>query len=129
MFSIKDIDAAIQRMKTGADFPKFAVELKEMGVARVDVYAINGLSIYFGENDHTVEGSPIYEPLLIEQETSIADLQEALKIHQHGASDYQTFGRQAAGAGVEKWVIDLKNMTTTYLDASGNEMVVEDIPE
>jgi uncharacterized protein YbcV (DUF1398 family) len=128
MFTTKEIEAATQKIKTGADFPQFASALKAMGVTRVDVYAINGLSIYFGDGDHTVEGAPIYESLLIEPTASIPDLQEALKIHQEGASDYQTFCKQAALAGVEKWIIDLNAMTVTYLDTTGNEMLTEDIP-
>jgi uncharacterized protein YbcV (DUF1398 family) len=129
MFTIEEIDAATQKIKSGADFPKFAAALKKMGVIRADVYVINGMSIYFGEGDYTVEGAPIYESLLIEQNSSIPDLQEALKVHQHGASDYQTFCREAAVAGVEKWVIDLNLMTVTYLDSSGSEMLIENITE
>jgi uncharacterized protein YbcV (DUF1398 family) len=127
-FTIEAIKAAEQKIQTGADFPQFIKELKEMGVERNDIYVMNGMSIYFGQDDHTVESAPAYEPLLIEEQSSIEDLKEALKVHQAGETDYQTFCRQAAAAGVEKWVTDLKGMTVTYLDMSGNELVVEKIP-
>jgi uncharacterized protein YbcV (DUF1398 family) len=127
MFKINEIEAAAQEVKTGADFPKFAQKLKAMGVKRSDVYVMNGMSIYFGEGDETVEGPPMYEHLLIEEQSSVDDLKEALLAHQRGETDYQTFCRQAAGAGVEKWVVDLVAMTVTYLGDAGTELLVENI--
>jgi uncharacterized protein YbcV (DUF1398 family) len=127
MFSQEEIHTAEQKVETGADFPKFAKELKSLGVQRVDVFVINGIAVYFGAGDEAVEGSPVYESLLIETKSSVTELKEALKNHQVGIIDYQTFCKQAAEAGVEKWIIDLKEMTVTYLDTSGNEIVVEKI--
>lgn len=128
MFTIEAIQQAESKIKTGADFPNFIKEIKAMGVIRNDVYVMNGMSIYFGNDDHTVESAPVYENLLIEEQSSAEDLKTALKSHQQGSTDYQTFCRQAAAAGVEKWVTDLAAMTVTYLDMSGNELVVERIP-
>lgn len=127
-FSIEEIQLAEQKVKTGADFPQFIAALKAMGVERNDVYVINGMAIYFGKDDHTAESAPAYETLLIAEKSSTEDLKEALRIHQHGETDYMTFCKQAAEAGVEKWVTDLNEMTVTYLDAAGNELVVERIP-
>ena len=127
-FTVEEIHVAEQKIKSGADFPKFINEIKALGVERNDVYVINGMAIYFGKDDHTVESAPVYETLLIEEQSSAEDLKEALKVHQQGETDYQTFCRQAAAAGVEKWVIDLKEMTVTYLDMAGLELVVEKIP-
>lgn len=128
MFTIDDINRAGERIETGADFPRFAKELKEMGVLRSDTYVMDGMAIYFGDDNHTVESGPIYENLLIAQQSSVADLQTALKEHQAGKTDYQTFCKQAAGAGVEKWIIDFPNMTVTYLDIAGTPLLTEHIP-
>jgi len=128
MFTIEEIQAAEAKVKSGADFPNFIQEIKAMGVVRNDVYVMNGMSVYFGNDDHTVQGPPAYEDLLIEETSNIEELKEALKVHQNGSTDYQTFCRQVAVAGVEKWVTDLNEMTVTYLDMAGNEMVVEHIP-
>jgi uncharacterized protein YbcV (DUF1398 family) len=127
MFTIEEIQAADQKVKTGADFPQFAATLKAMGVTRSDTFLMNGMSIYFGSADETVEGSPIYEQLLIEEQSSVEELKEALKSHQEGGTDFQTFCRQVAGAGVEKWIVDFEAMTVTYLDMAGNELLVEKI--
>lgn len=128
MFSLEEIQKAEQQIETGADFPKFAEALKSLGVKRVDVFVINGVAYYYGDNDETVEGTPVYENLLIEPKSSVADFKDSLKNHQAGIIDYQTFCRQAAEAGVEKWVIDLTEMKVTYIDSAGNDMVIEDIP-
>ncbi|WP_316808635.1 DUF1398 domain-containing protein [Pedobacter agri] len=129
MFSLEEIKAAESKIKTGADFPKFIQEIKAMGVVRNDVYVSNGLSIYFDDEDNAQQASPEeYPTLIVNDESSAAKLEHALKIHQQGETDYFTFCKQAADAGVEKWVIDLGHMTCTYLDAEGNELVKEKIP-
>ncbi|WP_293306065.1 DUF1398 domain-containing protein [Pedobacter sp. UBA5917] len=129
MFTIENIRAAESKIKTGADFPRFIKEIKELGVKRNDVYVNNGLSIYFDDDDNVQQASPEeYPSLIINEESSAGKLEHALKVHQHGETDYFTFCKQAADAGVEKWVIDLEEMTCTYLDTEGNELVKETIP-
>lgn len=129
MFTIEDIRAAELKIKTGADFPQFIKEIKEMGVKRNDVYVANGLSIYFDDEDNIQQVSPDeYPTLVINPESSAGKLEHALKKHQAGETDYFTFCKQAADAGVEKWVTDLEAMTCTYLDSEGNELVKETIP-
>jgi uncharacterized protein YbcV (DUF1398 family) len=128
MFTIENIRAAESKIKTGADFPQFIKEIKEMGVKRNDVYVSNGLSIYFDDEDNAQQISPEGYPVLIINDESSGDkLAHALKIHQQAETDYFTFCKQAADAGVEKWVIDLDEMTCSYLDAEGNELVKENI--
>jgi uncharacterized protein YbcV (DUF1398 family) len=127
MFTIEEIENAIQAINSGADFPQFAAKLKALGVKRTDVYVMNGMSIYFGDDDETVEGVPIYESLLIEEQSNAEELKAALKEYREGRTDYQTFCRQASSGGVEKWIIDLVTMTVAYLDMAGNELLVEKI--
>ncbi|GAA3978321.1 DUF1398 family protein [Pedobacter ginsengiterrae] len=129
MFSIEEIKAAESKIKTGADFPQFIKEIKALGVVRNDVYVANGLSVYFNSDDYSVQASPDeYPELVINSESSAEKLEHALKIHQRGETDYFTFCKQAADAGVEKWVIDLNSMTCSYLDTKQTELVKEGIP-
>ncbi|MBE5319377.1 DUF1398 family protein [Pedobacter sp. MR2016-19] len=128
MFTIENIRAAESKIKTGADFPQFIKEIKELGVKRNDVYVSNGLSIYFDDEDNAQQVSPDeYPTLIINEESSTGKLEHALEVHQQGETDYITFCKQAADAGVEKWVTDLDEMTCTYLDTEGNELVKEKI--
>ena len=55
-------------------------------------------------------------------------LRHAILIHQKGHADCPTFRRQAAGAGVEKQVTHMIELTVTYFDNSGSILVVELIP-
>ncbi len=128
MFTLDAIEQAASKVASGADFPQFVRTLKAMGVRRNDVYVMNGMSVYFGDDEESIESGPAYENLLIEEKSDREALQEALKVHQAGQTDYQTFCRQAAAAGVEKWVIDFSANTVTYLDASGKELITEHIP-
>jgi len=129
MFNIEEIKASESKIKTGDDFPQFIKEIKEMGVVRNDVYVSNGLSVYFNSDDHSVQASPDeYPVLVINDESSVDKLKHALQVHQRGETDYFTFCKQAADAGVEKWVIDLSEMTCTYLDTEQKELAKEQIP-
>ncbi|WP_412468976.1 DUF1398 domain-containing protein [Pedobacter sp. KLB.chiD] len=128
MFTIENIRTAEAKIKSGSDFPQFIKEIKELGVKRNDVYVSNGLSVYFDDEDNAQQLSPQEYPTLVINEESSADkLKHALKIHQQGETDYFSFCKQAADAGVEKWVTDLDEMTCTYLDAEGNELIKEKI--
>lgn len=130
MFTIENIQTATSKVNSGADFPQFIKEIKELGVKRNDVYVSNGLSIYFDDEDNAQQVSPDeYPTLIINEESSAGKLEHALKVHQQGETNYFTFCKQAADAGVEKWVTDLDEMTCTYLDAEGNELVKENIPQ
>lgn len=128
MFTLTAIQQAEQKIQTGKDFPQFIQEIKQMGVVRNDVYVMDGMSIYFGEGNFTVEAPAVYEALLIEEQADAEAFKLALQIHQQGETDYQTFCRQAAAAGVEKWVIDLELMTVTYLSVKGEQLLTELIP-
>ena len=126
MFNIEEIKTSESKIKTGADFPQFIKEIKEMGVVRNDVYVSNGLSVYFNSEDHSVQVSPDeYPALVINDESSVDKLKHALQVHQKGETNFVTFCKQAADAGVEKWVVDLNKMTCTYLDTAQKELVKE----
>ena len=129
MFNIEQIKTAEAKIKTGADFPQFIKEIKALGVIRNDVYVSNGLSVYFDSDDYSVQVSPNeYPQFVINSESSAEKLEHALKVHQQGETDYFTFCKHAADAGVEKWVIDLNKMTCTYLNTEQTKLVKEEIP-
>jgi uncharacterized protein YbcV (DUF1398 family) len=52
-----------------------------------------------------------------------------LKAHQQGKTDYATFCNDCAKSGVEKWTVRMDQMTCTYYDKAGNELLVEAIPQ
>ncbi|GGE64946.1 uncharacterized protein YbcV (DUF1398 family) [Pedobacter psychrotolerans] len=128
MVTKEDIQAAESKITKGSDFPQFIKEIKTMGVIRNDVYVSNGLSVYFDSDNQVLQISPEeYPELVVNEESSEEKLTHALEIHQKGETDYITFCKQAADAGVEKWITDLEDMTCTYLNSEGNELLKENI--
>jgi uncharacterized protein YbcV (DUF1398 family) len=129
MFTEQQIKEAHGRVKTGADFPRYVQEIKQLGLIRYEYLVNDGTTVYYGEGGHEVRSAARYAQLAIAPVSSASALRHTIVIHQEGQTDFLTFCRQAADAGVEKWVIDTKKMMCTYYDLEANEMVAEPIPQ
>lgn len=116
-------------MKSGADFPAYIRELKNLGVQSYETFVTDGRTNYSGQNGHKATWPAKYEVLEVAKTANKAQFEKDLKAHQQGKSDYPTVARQAASGGIWKWEVDLEKMTCTYYDTSGNELIVEKIPE
>lgn len=129
MFTIELIHEAFSKVKSGADFPQFVQDLKAIGVTHYDNFVADGNTKYFGTNNFVLQGETKYPSMNVNDESSADKLKHAIFIHQQGQTDYPTFCRQAAEAGVEKWTTHMIEMTVIYLDKAGNELTVELIPQ
>jgi uncharacterized protein YbcV (DUF1398 family) len=128
MFTTQQIHKASSKVKSGADFPRLVQDLKSMGVDYYINYVFDGKTKYVGNDEFVLTGEAKYSPLIIADNSSAEKLKTALSIHQQGQTDYLTFCKQAADAGVEKWRTDIKNMTVAYYDKKGHVLVTESIP-
>ncbi|HMG81731.1 MAG TPA: DUF1398 family protein [Ferruginibacter sp.] len=128
MFTIEQIKATHAKVKSGADFPKYVQEMKVLGITSYEHYVSDGHILYKGNNGFSISADAKWETRHIASEKDTIRLQHFLSIHQDGQTDYPTFCKQAAVAGVEKWVVDMIGMTCIYYDTKGNEMVVEKVP-
>lgn len=129
MFTEQQLKEAHSRVKTGADFPGYIKEIKQLGLLKYEFWVGNGRIIYYGSSGHQVNSDPKYPQIQIAYNSSPEQLQHTIKIHQQGLTDFITFCKQAAEAGVEKWVIDTQKMFCIYYDSENNEMVAEPIPQ
>ena len=129
MFTIDQIKTAHAKVKSGADFPAYIQEIKQLGIKSYETFVADGHSRYAGGESHTASSGPKYGPLDIAPESNQPDFQKDLKEHQQGKTDYLAFCKIAAAHGVEKWSVDLAKMTCTYYDLSGKALLVESIPE
>lgn len=129
MFTLEQIHNAFSKVKSGADFPQFAQDLKDIGVSYYDNFVSDGRTKYYGANEFTLDGASKYPNINVNTISSTDRLREAISIHQQGQTDYPTFCTQAAAAGAEKWRTHLIEMTVTYLDKAGKKLVVEPIPK
>ena len=129
MFTGEDISEANSRVKTGADFPKLARELAEVGVLFNDFYVADGHAEYLGRDDHIVR-TPAIRPVQTVAEKCDGDLfASRLKLHQSGETDFPAFLEDCAVTGVYKWRIDFSAMTCTYFDLEDNAVLIEDITQ
>ncbi len=129
MFTIQKIEQAHARVKSGADFPQYIQDIQEMGVLAFDTYVSDSHTEYYGSGEYILVSDAKYAAMPVAAKGQTALLEQALKIHQQGGTDYFTFCQQAATAGVEKWRVDMNAMTCTYYDQDGNSMVTEVIPD
>ena len=127
MFTIDQIHQAYKKVKSGADFPKFVQDLKEIGVTHYDNFVSDGRTIYFGQNGFIIHGDSKYSTIVVNDNSSSEKLKQAIAIHQQGLTDYPTFCKQAADSGVEKWTTNIIEMSVTYLDKRGLRLTVEKI--
>jgi uncharacterized protein YbcV (DUF1398 family) len=129
MFTTEQLTTAHGKVKSGADFPAYIQEIKNLGVKQYETYVIDGHTDFHGADGHTVTVAAKYPPLTIANVSKVEDFKTELRIHQQGKTDYPTFIRSCAETGIEKWKISIDHMTCTYFDKAGNEILVEQIPQ
>ena len=128
MFTVEQIEQAHQKVKSGADFPKYIQEIKLLGVTGFETWVKDSHTEYFGANNYQTQSKPQYEELTIAEKSNNQKFVDYLKKHQRGETNYFTFCQHCAETGIEKWIVNLEKMTCTYFDKTGNEILVEQIP-
>jgi uncharacterized protein YbcV (DUF1398 family) len=125
MFTLEQIKNAHSKVKSGADFPAYIREIKQLGVLSYETFVTDGHTDYSGTHGYVISSEAKYGPLTISGTSDKEQFKIDLKAHQQGKSDYQTFCRQCAGHGIEKWIVDLDKMTCVYYDLGGKEVLLE----
>ena len=128
MFTLDQIQQSHSKVKTGADFPAYVQALIQMGVTGCDMFVHDRHAEYFGKNRFSVTEDAKYPTFDIAPKSNNERLGNILRMHQLGKTNYMTFCEQLAGAGIEKWSLDVKKMTCTYFDAHGVQMLVDKVP-
>ncbi|MCP5501540.1 MAG: DUF1398 domain-containing protein [Leptospiraceae bacterium] len=129
MFTVEQIEQAHEKVKSGGDFPKYIQEIKKLGVKGFETWVVDSHTVYFGDNNFSVKSKAKYDKLLISEKINKENFIIQLKLHQQGKTDYFTFCKDCAEAGIEKWAVSLDKMTCIYYDKIGKEILVEKIPE
>lgn len=128
MFTIEQIELAHEKVKSGADFPKYIGEIKKIGVTAFETWVSDSHTEYFGNNGYRTTSQPQYKDLTISNGSDQEKFIHYLKIYQQGETDYFTFCKHCAETGIEKWVVCLEKMTCIYYDKAGKEILVEIVP-
>jgi uncharacterized protein YbcV (DUF1398 family) len=129
MFTVEQINAAHSKVKSGADFPSYIKEIKSLGVTHYKAYVADGHIDFFGANDYTAKVPAKYDTILVADTANKEKFKAELLAHQQGKTDFLTFTKMCADTGIEAWEISMNNMTCTYFNKAGNEILVEEIPQ
>lgn len=128
MFTLEQIEVAHSKIKSGTEFPLYIREIKKIGVLKFETWVADSHTKYFGKNNFQVQSNPKYDALKISDFCVGEQFENYLKIHQKGETDYLTFCKHCAETGIDKWVVDLDNMTCTYFDKAQKEILLEIVP-
>jgi len=128
MFTVKQIEDAHKKVKSGADFPRYIQEIKQFGVTAFETWVKDSHTEYMGDTGFQVASEPQYSELIISGTVNPDLFKSYLKKHQQGETDYYTFCKHCAETGVEKWIVCFNDMTCTYFDKAGNNILEEKIP-
>ncbi|MEP7196142.1 MAG: DUF1398 family protein [Saprospiraceae bacterium] len=128
MFTLDQIKEARTKVVTGEDFPKYIQEIKQFGVLYYETFVADSHTDYFGLDNSQIKSNALYEVKHISDESDKEKFMDCLRIHQQGGTDYFTFSQDCAEAGIERWIVRLDEMSCTYYDKLGNEILVEKIP-
>ncbi|WP_288438164.1 DUF1398 family protein [uncultured Chryseobacterium sp.] len=127
-FTIENIKAEHQKVKSGADFPQYIQDIKALGVSHYKAYVSDGNTEYFNNKNESVQTGPKYDVLRISDHVNLEYFKERLKLHQQGGTDYMTFCRDCAENGIKGWTMDLHIMTCTYFDQNDTDLLTERVP-
>ena len=128
MFTLEQIKTAHSKVKSGADFPAYIKEIKQLGVTYYETFVSDGHTDFFGVSDYKTSSTAKYDDLKIAETSKAEQFKLDLIAHQQRKTDYLTFCSDCAKSGIEKWAVCMVKMTCTYYDKAGNEILVEIVP-
>ncbi len=128
MFTIEQIKEAHSKVKSGEDFPNYIQDLIILGVKGYDTFVNDGHVSYYGVNNYSVTSDEKYDLITIAPSANKERFIEFLVMHQDGQTDYFSFCNHAGQCGITRWRVDIIQMTCTYFDLSGFEILIEKIP-
>ncbi len=128
MFTLQDIKDAHAKVQSGADFPRYIQDLIDLGVRSYTTWVADGHADYYGDDTPSMHSDPKYAQLTISDTVDRESFLHDLTLHQQWGTDYMTFCRDAAKAGVATRVIDMQAMTCTYYDSHETVILEEMIP-
>lgn len=128
MFTLDQIKLAHSKVQSGADFPQYVQDLIRLGVIHYTTYVRDGHTVYWGSDNFRVQSPAKYDTKEIAGKSDKNEFIHQLNAHQAGETDYPAFCSHCAQNGVEKWVVDMVEMSCTYYDKGGQNLLEEEIP-
>jgi len=127
-FTIENIKAEHQKVKSGADFPQYIQAIKTLGVSHYKAYVSDGNTEYFNYENESAQTGRKYDTLIVSDILNLENFKVRLKLHQQGGTDYVTFCKDCAENGIKGWTMDLHVMTCIYFDQNETDVLTEQVP-
>ncbi len=127
MFTLEQINEAHARLGSAKTFVEYVRALKALGVERYDSYLADGHSEYFGSGGYRVVSPAEHEVLAVAETSQRETFLEHLRRHEQRRTSYLEMSTGLAQSGIEKWTVDMGQMTMTFYDKAGTEMLIEQI--
>lgn len=127
-FSLSAIQQAHQQY-TGVNFPKLFQAFKAMGITINTVDIQNGTTVYTHQSGEQITDKGVKSTVPISHHTDKEQLQESLKQHQIGETDFPSFCDEMARGGIYKWHISIDAGTCAYVNLKNEIVIVERIPQ
>ncbi|EGP4508589.1 DUF1398 domain-containing protein [Listeria monocytogenes] len=128
MINEQKILQAATSEKNAGDFPKVVQGFKDLGVTKYQFLVEKGVYVFWDEMGNQVESKLNGVSMPVSEEISRDNMKDAIKKAQAGKIDFEIFIKLAGLAGVRLWEADLTAMKVTYIDNTGNDLVIEPIP-
>ena len=125
MFTLEQINEIHDQFGRADALPQYLHALKVIGVCKYDSFIFDGHSEYLGEDGISVISPPVHSILAVAETSDQHKFLEHLNLHKQQKTSYLEMSKGLADSGVKKWTFDVNDMTLTYYDEVGNEMLVE----
>ncbi|EMF49980.1 DUF1398 family protein [Streptococcus parauberis] len=123
----KDAITKAQEEFGGRNFPMLVQAFLDLGMVSNTVNIKDGKAIYNDKDDNQVAMAAFQVEAVAENLDKDYFMQQ-LKLHQSGQTDFSTFCKDTADAGIYKWDVDLLVKTCTYFDLDDQMVYSEPIP-
>jgi uncharacterized protein YbcV (DUF1398 family) len=127
MFTLEQINAIHDQLGSAESLVQYVKALSALEVETYDSYIMDGHSEYVGKNGQKIISLPAHEMLTIADTSDKETFLKHLDLHNQGKTSYLEMSQGLAHSGIEKWTVDTTNMTMTFYDKLGNEMLAETI--
>lgn len=119
-FTLEDIEKAQEVAPDGVN--DYLGELRRLGVACCISHIADGHSDYVDDAGNCLSSAPLHDPVPVSGCVDPQAAKMALGRHGRGETDYLTFARQLAAAGVATWVMDPGARTCTFRCRAGQKL-------
>lgn len=125
-FTLEDIDLA-HREVTSATVRQYLTTLHDLGIVSYTTHISDGHSEYFDGNGDSLRSAAVHERYEVSDQADRNAARRAIEAHQSKQTDYFTFSRQLAAAGIGSWIMDTVRMTCTFCSKAGERLIEDDV--